>query len=169
MFKDKRGLSTVVTTLIIILLVLIAIGIIWVVIGGVIQKGAKKTEILNRCNLIDVQATDGSFCSSSIIVAGKTDCVLKIERKPGADSDPIDGIKVVFKDATQSSVVLDSDASSNFSGIGTQTFGDINVLEIKTLNSSGYLAFNPTKVETTVYLKDQGEKKPCPITKVYTF
>ena len=39
MFSNKKGLSTVVTTLIIILLVLVAIGIVWVVIRGVIESG----------------------------------------------------------------------------------------------------------------------------------
>lgn len=42
---DLRGLSTIVTTLIIILLVIIAVGIVWVVIRNVISKGAEEVEL----------------------------------------------------------------------------------------------------------------------------
>src|SRR3989344_4078501 len=39
---SKRGLSTVVTTLIIVLLVIVAIGIIWAVIGNLIRTGSEE-------------------------------------------------------------------------------------------------------------------------------
>ena len=38
----KRGLSKVVTTLIVILLVLVAIGIVWVVVKDVITEGSEE-------------------------------------------------------------------------------------------------------------------------------
>ena len=43
--QDKRGLSAIVATLIIILLVLVAAGIIWVVIRNVITKGTEESEL----------------------------------------------------------------------------------------------------------------------------
>ena len=39
--KNTKGMSEVVTTVIFVSLALIAIGIVWVVINGLIQKGAK--------------------------------------------------------------------------------------------------------------------------------
>ena len=42
---QKRGLSTVITTLIMILLVLVAIGIIWVVVRGIIEKNSEQITI----------------------------------------------------------------------------------------------------------------------------
>ena len=42
---QKRGLSTVVTTLILILLVLVAIGIVWVVIKNVLSEGAEEVSL----------------------------------------------------------------------------------------------------------------------------
>src|SRR3989344_5947807 len=44
MFK-KRGLSGVVTTLIIVLLVLVAVGIIWAVVKNVVQRGAEQVDL----------------------------------------------------------------------------------------------------------------------------
>jgi len=43
--QDKRGLSAVVATLIIILLVLVAAGIIWVVVRNIISEGAEGIEL----------------------------------------------------------------------------------------------------------------------------
>ena len=43
--RGKKGLSTIVATLIIILLVLVAVGIIWVVIRNVIQDGAEQVSL----------------------------------------------------------------------------------------------------------------------------
>jgi hypothetical protein len=47
MFKrsDSRGLSTIVATLIIILLVLVAVGILWVVVRNVIQGNAEQVSL----------------------------------------------------------------------------------------------------------------------------
>ena len=42
---NKRGLSTIVATLIIILLVLVAVGLIWVVVRNVIQDSAEQVQL----------------------------------------------------------------------------------------------------------------------------
>src|SRR3990167_9321273 len=44
MFR-KRGLSGIVTTLIIILLVLVAVGVIWAVVKNLVQKGSEQIEL----------------------------------------------------------------------------------------------------------------------------
>ena len=43
--NDKRGLSTIVATLLIILLTLVAVGIIWVVVRNVIQGGSEQISL----------------------------------------------------------------------------------------------------------------------------
>ena len=48
-FPDKKGLSTVVATLIIILLVLVAVGIVWVVIQRVLVSGSAQIELDQKC------------------------------------------------------------------------------------------------------------------------
>ena len=52
---NKKGLSTVVTTLIVILLVLVAIAIIWVVIRNVIESGAGQIDVRSTCLGIDLK------------------------------------------------------------------------------------------------------------------
>ena len=44
MYKNKRGISHVITMLIIIALVLVAIGGVWVVVQNVLDQGASQTE-----------------------------------------------------------------------------------------------------------------------------
>jgi flagellin-like protein len=46
---EKKGLSAVVTTLIIILLVLVAVGIIWVVVRNVVEEGGSTIDLSVKC------------------------------------------------------------------------------------------------------------------------
>ena len=42
MFKDKRGLSTIVVTLILIVLSLVAVGVVWVVVSNLLNTGTQQ-------------------------------------------------------------------------------------------------------------------------------
>ena len=44
MFENKRGLSTIVSTMIMIVLVIVAVGIIWTVVKNLIEGKIKETE-----------------------------------------------------------------------------------------------------------------------------
>jgi hypothetical protein len=55
--KNNKGLSQVVTTLIIILLVLVAIGIIWGVVSNLLDKSKITISSSTRCMDLDVKAT----------------------------------------------------------------------------------------------------------------
>ncbi len=55
--KKTKGLSTIVATLIIILLVLVAVGIIWVVVRNVIEGGAQQIQGSNDCLAVEVKPT----------------------------------------------------------------------------------------------------------------
>lgn len=164
MMTDRRGLSTVVTTLIVILLVLVAIAVIWVVVRGVIQGGASKSEILARCNQIDVRPTAASCEMSS----GDYECDVTIERKPGTDSDSIDGVKIVFTNTGTgtTSSVLDSETD------GSPTLTDLEVLASEKIDFTGLgtsdLGYD--KVEVNVYIKDDaGEKQICELQGEFNF
>ena len=76
MIKQKKGLSTVVTTLIIILLVLVAVGIIWIVVRGVIEGGTKEIDYGVKCLKTDVRATAATCDAAS--------CDVNLYRKKGA-------------------------------------------------------------------------------------
>jgi hypothetical protein len=136
MINNKKGLSTVVTTLIIILLVLVAIGIIWVVIRGIVEGGSAGVDFATKCLNVDVRAVSPSVCTA-------TDCDIYLERKAGGDS--IAGVKMVFTNTTLgvSNVVPRE--------------GDIAPLATNlTSNIDPNLASNeiPNKVAITAYFED---------------
>jgi len=70
--KNTKGLSTVVTTLIIILLVLVAIGIIWGVVNNLLGKSSGTIEISTKCLDVNVKAT-------KVAVSGGTETISCID------------------------------------------------------------------------------------------
>ncbi len=88
--KNRRGLSTIVMSLLLILLGLVAVGIFWVVVRNVVQGGAEEVD-LGRLTLslgIESVKADG----------GNIDVMVK--RNPGAGQ--ISGIKFIFNDGESS-------------------------------------------------------------------
>jgi len=86
---NKRGLSRVVTTLMIILLVLVAIGIVWVVIRNIISLGIEGI-FLERFT-IDLKIKNAYVDENNIVVN-------LIKRKPGQGN--LAGIKFIFSNGT---------------------------------------------------------------------
>jgi len=139
LIMNKRGLSAVVTTLIIILLVLVAIGIIWVVVRNIIQGGAGGIELSAKCLNINVKATAVS-CSDGI-------CDVTLTRT-GSNNDELAGVKLVFFNETENSGVIDN--SEN-----------VETLVKKTITINSTLSA-PNKIEVTVYFEDEsGNEKRC--------
>ena len=148
---NKKGLSTVVTTLIIILLVLVSIGIIWVVVRNVIETGTGEFDAATKCLKIDIRATSAD-CSSA------TNCTVIVERKAGGAE--IGGIKIVFKNTSipSSGGVLDQP-------------GDIAILTSETFSGlpTGYSDLS-NRVEITAYVKDDtGTEFVCGTTSTFSF
>lgn len=84
----KRGLSEVVTTLIIILLVLVAIGVIWVVVQNLIKQGAD--EISTGGNfLVDLEITGVQK------IPGDELYQVSVTRNPGAGN--LEGLMFIFE------------------------------------------------------------------------
>ena len=90
---SKRGLSTIVATLIIILLVLVAVGIIWVVIRNVIQEGSEQIS-LGKFTL-DLQIEQ--------VQIGENQIEVKIKRNAGAGE--FVAIKFVIDDGITTEVI----------------------------------------------------------------
>jgi len=91
--QDKRGLSAIVATLIIILLVLVAVGIVWVVIRNIITEGAEGIE-LGRFTF------DLSIKSAYI---DGTNVKVTVRRSPGGGN--LIGVKFIFLNSTDSIIV----------------------------------------------------------------
>lgn len=146
--ENKRGLSAIVATLIIILLVLVAVGIIWVVVRNLIQEGSEQIDISTKCIAIDLRAVSVAPVADE---AGNYSVTLRL-----AGGEIIDGVKIaLFNDATNSGV-LDG-------------FEDLDVLETRTETIVAGIT-DANKLEFTVYFTDaSGNEALCSQTNSFTF
>ena len=143
MLKDKRALSTIVTTLIIILLVLVAIGIIWFVVRPVIEGGSQQIDIKAKCLNVDIRATGASPCTTAA-------CTITIKR--GLDNEDIDGIKVVVSDGSTSrtsDTLFDAD------------FPNAGDTKTKIFTYATALTTTPQKVTVAAFFRINGVPELC--------
>jgi hypothetical protein len=149
--ENKRGLSAIVATLIIILLVLVAVGIIWVVVQNLLQEGAEQIDVSTKCIAVDVRAV------GVIPVVGEAgNYSVTLRRTAGGET--MGGIKIVLFNDTANSGVLE--------------FG-IALTELQTATQPIDTGGNVTgadRLEYTVYfLDDSGNERLCPQTSPYSF
>ena len=148
MIKNKKGLSAVVTTLIIILLVLVAIGIVWVVVRNIVEEGTSEVAIKVKCLDVDVRAiavncTDPAACSVTV--------------KRNAGGEEIAGVKLVFYEGATGGNVVSYDQP-------------IVALATTTITGTDSGLTTPDKVEVTAYFKnDAGEEQICGQSNSFTF
>lgn len=116
--RNKKGLSTIVTTLIIILLVLVAVGIIWSVVKGLLDDS--KDDIANSQKCLDIE-----FSISRLEVSNVTENhSITIRRSPTGMEDNV-GVKVlVYTGADNSDLMIFGGDSPEYFGLG----------EVKTYN-----------------------------------
>ncbi|MBL7059042.1 hypothetical protein ISS08_01160 [Candidatus Pacearchaeota archaeon] len=154
MEQNKKGLSMIVSTLIIILLVLVAVGIIWVVARNLIQDGSEQIDISAKCLEVSLSA---SAVNCVINNATAETCAVTLERAAGGEA--IGGAKMVFQSA---------DGLNNF--IATYT-GDITPLGKVTEADIVVDGFNDSnKVEITpFFLDDSGNENLCSLSTAYNF
>lgn len=147
--KNNKGLSTVVTTLIIILLVLVAVGIIWGVVNNLLGKSTGTIETSTKCLDVDVRAT-------KVIQGGDLDSYnVTLYRTPTGDDEV--GAKLVFVSETGNTEALD---------FNSRTLGPLDRL---TEEIAGAIE-NATSVEVTTYFEDDsGKEQYCPITTTFEF
>ncbi len=143
--NSRKGLSAIITTLLVVMLVLVAVGIVWAVVSGVLIGGAEDIEIAAKCLHIDVRASAVN-CGTEIPIM----CNATFERT-GTEYDEIAGVKLVFRD----SVNVES------STLISET-GNIEHLVGKTTIpiASGVIAAD--SLEVTAYFEDaSGNEKLC--------
>ncbi len=151
MIKNKKGLSAVITTLLVVLLVLVAVGIVWAVVRNLVQTGAGGVELGAKCLNIDVSAVSAS-CNDSL-------CNVVVERS-GSNTDEIAGIKLVIKDSSTAEASGITDSEGNIEVLATKTISDINVSGLST----------PDTAEVTVYFIDNsGNEQLCSQTTSFSF
>ncbi len=154
MFSNKRGLSTIVVTLIIILISLVAVGIVWVVVRGLINSGTQGLDISAKCLNVDVEAT-AVACSST---GSSRMCNVTLKRT-GTGSEAIGGVKLIFKNVT-------AGTSSGLISVP----GDIGVLVTTTTLPQNTTLVNPDRVEVTAFFEDaSGNDQICGQTNSLSF
>ncbi len=144
-FRDKKGISAIVATLIIILLVIVSAGIIWVVIRNIVQSGAEQMEVGSQCMKVSIDA-------KSVIEDSEGVYSVRLRRDSGGEE--IGGIKIILLNETDSSSVQNG-------------FEGLSQLSTKTETFSGPI--NATKLEYTVYfISDSDKEQNCQQTNTYT-
>lgn len=157
MLGNKRGLSTIVVTLIIILLSLVAVGVVWVVVRNLITGGSQNVEINTKCLSVTVEATKVN-CSD-----GATNKICDVQlMRTGTGSDEIGGVKLVFKNETSGV----SSSLINVAGNIEPLVGDKETgLDTGILNAVGV-----NTVEITVFFQDaSGNEQICSETNSFSF
>jgi hypothetical protein len=143
MKNNKKGLSTIVATLLIILLTLVAVGIIWVVVKNVITGGAGQVTIDAKCLAANVVATK---------VVNATPEIFSVTLNRAGGDDQIGGVKLAFTNADESTSYV-YDVPGNMVALSTITV-PVNITTV-TLP-------NPSKVSVVVYfLDDSGNAQLC--------
>ena len=146
---NKRGLATIVIVLIMVLLGLVAVGIIWAVVKGIIDIGVGQIDISAKCMKVDVKAT-------SVVNVGETNYTVVLEREAGGDE--IAGVKIIFTNAT---------AGINFQHLVP---GNMEPHEVKTESNIATGIVNANKVEVIVYFEDKsGNEQFCSRSNEYSF
>jgi len=142
MREYKRGLSTVVVSLIMIIIVLGAVTVIWFVVRDIVGSGAEQVSLGTRCLEVDVKSTKLE-CTGDV-------CSVTVERGPGGDV--LGGVKLVYTN------------SSGETNYVQDVSGDIAVLEAKTVSSGSTGITNINKVDVAIYFLDSsGNEQLCSV------
>ena len=151
MNKNKKGLSMVVTTLIIILLVLVATGIIWGVVNNLLGRSTGNIQTSAKCLDADIQATKVNETSEGVYN-------VTLKRSSTGDAETSFFAKVVFYNENDNSAPLSFTNGLIPLQTKTQTFTETGIA-------------NATKIEVTPYFvdADSGKDQLCPTTTEFEF
>jgi|WetSurMetagenome_2_1015567.scaffolds.fasta_scaffold240195_2 hypothetical protein len=95
MVSNKKGLSTIVVTLILIVLSLVAVGAVWLIVNPILKSSGSNADISSKCLAVNVDATQVNCYNGATNVM----CNVTLARS-GTGSDAIGGVKLVFKNQT---------------------------------------------------------------------
>jgi hypothetical protein len=141
-FEHRKGLSTIVSTLLIILLVFVAIGIVWVVVKNLVTGGSSQIDLTSKC--LDVSVTPTRVVSSGTVYN------VTVQRNSAKSDIELGGVKLIFSsDASDTNFIQDIP-------------GNIDALQVRTFSVDVQDVANPTEVESVVYfIDDSGKEQYC--------
>ncbi|MBI2044305.1 hypothetical protein HYT24_02995 [Candidatus Pacearchaeota archaeon] len=141
--EDKKGLSDIVITLLMVGLVLVAAGLIWFVVRGIIQGNTENINLGAKCLDVDIKSTALS-CSGS----GNATCDVTVRRNAGGED--IAGVKIIFTNA------------SNTGNFVYDLPGNIAPLATKSASAVATGINNANKAEVVAYFNDSsGNEQLC--------
>jgi hypothetical protein len=150
MFKNKKGLSDIVVTLLIVVLSLVAIGVVWVVIRNLLNTNTQGLDISSKCLATTIEATQLN-CTN-----GGTNKMCTIVLKKTGGTDTVGGVKLLFKNetaGTNSPSLLDIPLSTIVASVPYK-------VTVDTAITNGNWGYN--KVDITTYFKDSsGNAQLC--------
>ena len=146
----KKGVSDIIVSMIMIIIVLGAITIVWLLIRGFIGSGAEQISTGTECLEVDIKPT-----ALDCVGSGNSTCDITVSR--GTGGNKIGGLKLVFTNST---------ATKNYIH---DVPGDINILETKTVPGVATGIENANNVDVVVYFKDaSGKEQLCSTKTSYT-
>ena len=155
MLNNKKGLSAIIVTLILILLSIVAVGIVWVVVNNILKGETGKVGTGTACLETNVEAT--RVVNSTLT---PNDYAVTLTRDAGGDE--IGGVKLIFSSTWSNKTVTTLNAQP----------GNIAPLETKTVTAVGVgpTVLNADAVEVVVYFTDDsGNENLCPNSSPFEF
>jgi len=136
MLKSKKGVSGVVTVVILVALVLVAIGVMWGVVSNLLKEESRIVESQSSCLDMNIRPVSAS-CD------GSGNCDVTVRRAAGGDS--LQGLKIVYHNG------------SDYSGVQTE---ETSIDELESYTTSSYTTglTDPILVEVTPYILDSSNK-----------
>lgn len=152
LLSSKQGMSTIIVTIIMIILVLTAVGVIWVIVQGVLEEGSSDIDLNIKCLKVNLVAT-------KLDCAAASTCDVTLNRKSSGDT--FDGIKLIFSNSTSGNVGTNvADYSGNIPELGTTV--------VTSLTHGLTSPEKPNTVEVVAYfLSESGKEQICPQSKSF--
>lgn len=146
-------MSPVIATLLIVLLVFVALGIIWIVVRNVIQGGVEQIELAQKCRSINLEAKK--------IEGDPTGTSYDITLTYGGTGDEIAGVKITLFNTTDDTNSDLLDFTDNMKPLETRTMTGISL-------DNAVIAAD--QIEMTAYFENEaGGEDLCPSSVIQEF
>jgi len=138
--KNRKGISSIIATLILLLLTIVLVGIVWAVVSGIVKTSTEGVSSGAQCLNSAIDITAASCTGAGV-------CNVTVQRTLG--SDVIGGVRVIFfNEAKDSTNFTDIGGDIQVSGMGRLTNTPINVVNVNEINA--YIYFTQTSGTKTV-------------------
>lgn len=144
---NKRGISSIIATLILLLLTIVLVGIVWAVVSGIVKTSTEGVSSGAQCLNSAIDVTTASCTGAGV-------CNVTIQRTLG--SDVIGGVRVIFFNEAKD--------STNFTDIE----GNVLILETARLINTPMSVVNVNEINAYIYFtQTSGTKNVCSVPAEY--